>query len=83
VVERRQPSHHIGPSPVLGTDCREQGCHGLTHRDCLGQPLDLLECWEIVDAMDESLKFVYTQLKTHMQASKAYEAGRWLRSWRR
>jgi hypothetical protein len=25
--------------------------------------------------MDESLKFVYTQLKTHMQASKAYEAG--------
>jgi len=32
------------------------------------------ECCEIVDAMDESLKFIYTQLKTHMEASKGYES---------
>lgn len=31
------------------------------------------ECCEIVDAMDESLKFIYTQLKTHMEANKGYE----------
>ena len=33
------------------------------------------ECCEIVGAMDDSLKFIYTQLTTHMEASKAYEAG--------
>jgi hypothetical protein len=32
------------------------------------------ECCEIVDAMDESIKFIYTRLKTHMEASKAYES---------
>ncbi len=31
------------------------------------------ECCEIVDAMDDSLKFIYTQLKTHMANAKAYE----------
>jgi hypothetical protein len=36
------------------------------------------ECCEIVDAMDDSLKFIYAQLKTHMEASKDFEAG-WLR----
>ena len=33
------------------------------------------ECCEIVGAMDDSLKFIYAQLTTHMEASKAYEAG--------
>lgn len=33
------------------------------------------ECCEIVGVMDDSLKFIYTQLTTHMEASKAYEAG--------
>jgi len=32
------------------------------------------ECCDIVDAMDRSLKFVYTQLKTHTEDAKAYEA---------
>ena len=27
------------------------------------------ECGEIVGAMDDSLKFIYTQLTTHMEAS--------------
>jgi len=31
------------------------------------------ECCDIVDAMDKSLKFVYTQLKTHVQDARAYE----------
>jgi hypothetical protein len=31
------------------------------------------ECCDIVDAMDQSLKFVYTRLKTHLQEAKAYE----------
>lgn len=33
------------------------------------------ECCEIFDAMDDSLKFIYTPLKTHMEASKDFEAG--------
>jgi hypothetical protein len=32
------------------------------------------ECCEIVDAMDDSLKFIYTQLKTHMADANAYAA---------
>jgi hypothetical protein len=31
------------------------------------------ECCDIVDAMDESLKFIYTQLKTHAEDAKAYK----------
>lgn len=31
------------------------------------------ECCDIVDAMDRSLKFIYTQLKTHAEDAKAYE----------
>ena len=31
------------------------------------------ECCDIVDAMDQSLKFVYTRLKTYVQEAKAYE----------
>jgi len=31
------------------------------------------ECCDIVDAMDRSLKFVCTQLKTHAEDAKAYE----------
>lgn len=31
------------------------------------------ECCDMVDAMDRSLKFVYTQLKTHTEDAKAYE----------
>lgn len=31
------------------------------------------ECCDIVDAMDESLKFIYTRLKTHVQEAKVYE----------
>ncbi len=31
------------------------------------------ECCDIVDAMDKSLKFIYTQLKTHAEDAKAYE----------
>jgi hypothetical protein len=31
------------------------------------------ECCDIVDAMDKSLKFIYTQLKTHAEDTKAYE----------
>ena len=32
------------------------------------------ECCDIVDAMDGSLKFIYTRLKTHAGEAKAYEA---------
>ena len=32
------------------------------------------ECCDIVDAMDGSLKFIYTRLKTHVGEAKAYEA---------
>jgi hypothetical protein len=32
------------------------------------------ECCDIVDAMDGSLKFIYTRLKTHAQEAKVYEA---------
>lgn len=32
------------------------------------------ECCDIVDAMDQALKFIYTQLKTHAEDAKAYEA---------
>lgn len=38
------------------------GLHGLTDE----------QCCEIVDAMDRSLKFVYTQLKTHAEDARAY-----------
>jgi hypothetical protein len=38
------------------------GLHGLTDE----------ECCDIVDAMDGSLKFIYTRLKTHAEEAKAY-----------
>jgi len=31
------------------------------------------QCCDIVDAMDRSLKFIYTQIKTHAEDAKAYE----------
>jgi len=31
------------------------------------------QCCDIVDAMDKSLKFIYTQLKIHAEDARAYE----------
>jgi hypothetical protein len=38
------------------------GLHGLSDEDCC----------DIVDRMDESLKFIYTRLKTEADENKAY-----------
>ena len=35
--------------------------------------LDDDQCCDIVDAMDKSLNFIYTRLKTHVQEAKLYE----------